>query len=57
MKTVAVTVRVPQAVRDALADEAEARFATAADVARAAIVDALMRAGRLPDPNTGDKLS
>lgn len=53
MKTVAVTVRVPQAVRDALADEAEARFATAADVARAAIVDALMRAGRLPAVEEG----
>lgn len=50
MKTVAITVRVPSAVRAALADEAEARFATAADVARGMIVAALIRSGRLSDP-------
>lgn len=47
---VAITVRVPQQVRTALAEAAEADLATESDIARQAIVAELRRRGRLPDP-------
>lgn len=47
---VAITVRVPQQVRTALAAAAEADLATESDIARQAIVAELRRRGRLPDP-------
>lgn len=45
---VAITVRVPQQVRTALAAAAEAELATESDIARQAIVAELRRRGRLP---------
>lgn len=46
---VAITVRVPQQVRTALAAAAEADLATESDIARQAIVAELRRRGRLPE--------